>query len=175
MKPLRADPRTITGSIRIRRIGWFTFPHYALTEDSRIVAELGRDSSIWIFFGPGRRIRLADGTEWRVRAATSGRLIVPVIKSSEGTVAFSGPLHAKRSYGITGKDFAYKVIPHGRVGLRGAGFWGLRRHESEVAVIDAQRRVIDASEPIPVAVALMAFTVLAHGTPGDTDLMPSRD
>jgi hypothetical protein len=175
MKPLHADARTISGSIRLSRVGWLRFPHYELTAEGRLVAELARDSSMWIFFGRGRRIRLADGTEWRVKAATSGRLIVPVIRSPEGTVAFSGPLHSKRSYGITGKDFAYDVIPPGRVGLRGTGVWGLRRHERDIALIDVQRRAIDAAEPIPIAAALMAFTVLAHGTPGDADLMPSRD
>ena len=61
------------------------------------------------------------------------------------------------------------------VGLRGGGLWGLRHHETEVAVIDTSRREIAAAEPIPIAAALMAFTVLAHGTPGDVDLMPSRD
>lgn len=175
MKPVYADPRTVAGSIRMSRIGWLAFPQHELTANGRLVAELARDSSLWIFFGPGRRIRLSDGTEWRVKAATSGRLIVPVIKSRAGTVVFSGPLHSKRSYGITGKDFAYEVIPHGRVGLRGAGVWGLRRHGSDVAVVDAHRRVIETTEPIPIAAALMAFTVLAHGTPGDVDLMPSRD
>lgn len=175
MKPMHADPRTVAGSIRMNRIGWLAFPQYELTADGRLVAELARDSSIWIFFGPGRRIRLSDGTEWRVKAATSGRLIVPVIRSGAGTVAFSGPLHSKRSYGITGKHFAYEVVPHGRVGLRGPGLWGLRHHEAEIALIDAHRRVIEAAEPIPIAAALMAFTVLTHGTPGDVDLMPSRD
>lgn len=175
MKPVHAAPQTVQGLIQLNRIGWWVFPQYELTAEGRLVAHLARDSSIWIFFGPGRRVRLADGTEWRVNAATSGRLIVPVIRSDAGTVAFSGPLHSKRSYGITGKDFAYEVMPHGRVGLRRAGLWGLRRHESEVAVIDTHRRLLEASEPIPIAAALMAFTVLAHGTPGDTDLMPSRD
>jgi hypothetical protein len=175
MKPVHADPRTVAGSIRIGRIGWLAFPQYELTTEGRPAAQLGRDSSIWIFFGPGRRIRLADGAEWRVKAATTGRLIVPVIRSEAGTVAFSGPLHAKRSYGITGKDFAYEVVPHGRVGSGRAGLWGLRRHEAEVAVIDARRRVMEATEPIPVAAALLAFTVLTHGTPGDVDLMPGRD
>jgi len=175
METVNAGPRTIKGSIRLSRIGWLAFPNYELTAEGRLIAQLARDSSVWIFFGPGRRIRLADGTEWRVKAATSGRLIVPIIKSRAGTVAFSGPLASKRSYGITGKDFAYEVVPHGRVGLRRGGLWGVRSHETEIAVIDPHRRVIEAAEPITIAAALMAFTVLAHGTPGDVDLMPSRD
>ena len=175
MKPVHAALRAVQGTIQLNRIGWFAFPHYEMTAEGQLVAHLARDSSIWIFFGPGRRVRLADGTEWRIKAATSGRLIVPVIRSDGGTVAFSGPLHSKRSYGITGKDFAYEVVPHGRVGLRRVGLWGLRRHETQVAVVDAHGRKITATEPIPIAAALMAFTVLAHGTPGDTDLMPSRD
>ena len=175
MEAVEMGPRTIQGVIRLKRVHWLRFPHYELTAEGSLIAHLARDSSLWIFFGPGRRIRLADGTEWRVKAVTRGRLIVPIIKASGGTVAFSGPLQAKRSHGITGKGFAYEIVPRGSVGLRKAGRWTLRRHEEEVGVIYPRRRELNATEPVPIAAVIMAFTVLAHGTPGDVELLPGRD
>ena len=102
------------------------FPIDELVSNETLIAKLGRDGSLKIFFGPGRRVMLADGTEWRIKGATSGRHIVPVVKSAKGTVAFAGPLYGKRSYGITGRDFAYNIIPLGKVGLMTPGLWGIR-------------------------------------------------
>ncbi len=175
MEVVQAGPRTIQGTIRLDRTGSLAFPQYELTADGSLVAGLARNSFVWVFLGPGRRVRLADGAEWRIKTATSGRFLVPVVKSDRGTVAFAGPLHAKRSYGITGKDFAYDVVPQSRGGWRGAGLWALRRHDTDVALIHSHRRLIDTAEPIPTAAALLAFTVLSHGVPGETALMPTRD
>ncbi len=171
----RAVPGLLTGTIRTRRVGRWRFPVEELTADGRTVAQLGRNGSIRIFFGPGRRVRLEDGTEWRIKAATSSRHIVPVIRSSKGTIAISGPLHAKRSYGINGKDFAYYLIPLDRSGLRRPGQWALRRHETEVALIHDRSHTVEAVEPVPLAAILMAFTLMTHGIPGEANMTPRRD
>jgi hypothetical protein len=84
----------------------------------------------------------------------------------------SGPLFAKRSYGINTKDRAFTLIPVGNVRR---GIWMLRRHELEAASIDEHARVLTAAEPIPVGPVLMAFTLVSYGIPGEAELMPKPD
>lgn len=166
---------TMRGSARLQRVGRKGFPTEELVEQDRTLARLGRDGSMRIFFGKGRRVQLADGTEWRIKAATSGRHIVPVIQSPTGTVAISAPLFAKRSYGINGHGYGLALIPLGKTGMRTPGLWVIRRHEEEIAAIDYHERTIHAPEPLAVAAAIMAFTLITHGIPGEADLMPGRD
>ncbi len=168
----QSGERVLTGTIAMRPISRFGFPAAELLSDGITVASLGRDSSVSIFFGPGRRVVLADGTEWRIKAANSSRHIVPIVKSSAGTVAFSGPLYGKRSYGITGRDYGYSLIPLGRIGLRSPGLWTLRQHETDLASIDDRTLVIETTKPIPVAAVLLAYTLVNHGIPGESDLIP---
>lgn len=174
-KPPEAGSRMVVGPINLRRIGRFRFPIAELVGEDGSLAHLGRDSSLSIFFGTGRRVRLADGTKWRIKAATSGRHIVPVLVAPNGTVAVSGPLHAKRSYGINLKDRSYTLIPATRVGMRRPGRWVLRHHEEDIGTIDDRARLLTAAEPIPIGAALMAFTLMTHGIPGEADMMPKRD
>ncbi len=175
METVPARHRTIEGSARLSRVGRVGFPVEKLAGEDGLLAELGRESSLAMFFGRGRRVRLADGTEWRIKSTTSGRHIVPIITTEEGTIAISGPLHANRSYGINGKDYGFTLIPLGKVGFGGTGRWVLRRFEDQIAVIDQRERNIQADEPIPVAAALMAFTLITHGIPGEGDIIPPRD
>jgi hypothetical protein len=126
-----------------------------------------------MFFGRGRRVQLVDGTEWRIKARTAGPYIVPVIKAPTGFVATSGPLGGRNFYGINGKSFAYVLVPLGRVRLIGDVNWSMRRHGIEVATVDPTR-VIHTIEPIPVAAALMALTLITHGIPGESKLMPAQ-
>lgn len=165
----------LTGSGRFRHVSRFGFPTDEFVGEDGPLAQLGRDGSMRIFFGKGRRIRLTDGTEWRIKAATSGRHIVPVIESATGTLAISSPLFAKRSYGINGRGYGLALVPLGKIGIRTPGLWVLRRHEEEVAAIDYHERQIHAPGPIAVAAAILAFTLITHGIPGEADLVPGRD
>ncbi len=175
METVPARMRSIEGSARLRRVGRFGFPIEELAGENGLIAELGRESSLVIFFGRGRRVRLADGSEWRIKSTTSGRHIVPIITTKEETVTISGPLYAKRSYGINGRDYGFTLIPMGTARFRSSGLWALQRYEDQIATIDQRDRVIHADEPIPIAAALMAFTLITHGIPGEGDLMPPRD
>jgi len=175
MESVPVLPQMVKGSIQMRRIGGFGFPVEAMVDENGVLAHLGRDSSLWIFFGPGRKVRLSDGTEWRIKSTTSGRHIVPIITSDSGTVAVSGPLFAKRSYGINLRGHAYTLIPLGHVGLRRPGLWSLRRHEDQIAAVEDHDRTIHAAEPIPIGAALLVFTLITHGIPGEGDLTPKRD
>ena len=170
-----AVPQMLDGLVELLRVGRWSFPVEALVGADGTVAELGRDGSLRMIFGRGRRVRLANGEEWRIKSSASGRHIVPIITSPAGTIAISGPLPAKRSYGINGKDWGYFLIPLGHSGVRRARLWAVRRHETEIAIIDDRHRTIESTEPIPVAVAVMAFTLLVHGIPGEASLMPERD
>ena len=172
---MEASSATLRGSARFRTLGRGGFPTDDLVEGERVVAQLGRDGSLRIFFGKGRRVRLADGTEWRIKAVTSGRHIVPVIKSSTGTVAITSPLFAKRSYSINGPGYGLALVPLGKIGMRTPGLWVLRRHEEEIAAIDYHERTIHAPEPLAVAAAVLAFTLINHGIPGEAELIPGRD
>ena len=173
MEVFRSLVPMVEGEAERRRVGSFSFPAEELVDEGRVIAQLGRDSSLNVFFGRGRLVRLADGTEWRIKSVTSGRHIVPVIRSEAGTIATSGPLYAKRSYGINGKDYGLTLIPVGRAGWGRPAQWVLQRHETVIASVS--RNSMTAHEPIPVAAALMAFTLITHGIPGEADLMPRRD
>ena len=166
---------TLKGSGQFRRLNRWGFPTEEFVGEDGPIAQLGRDGSMRIFFGKGRRIRLADGTEWRIKAVEEGRHIVPMVRSAAGLVAISSPLFAKRSYGINGKGYGMALVPLGKTGLRTPGLWVLRRHEEEVAAIDYHERVVHAPEPLPVAAAILAFTLITHGIPGEADLIPGRD
>jgi len=170
-----APNHTLNGSGRLRRLGRFGFPVEELVDGERSLAALGRDGSLRMFFGSGRRVVLADGAEWRIKSMTSGRHIVPIITSAEGTIAISGPLYAKRSYGINGKDYGLNLIPMGKTGFNSSGLWVLLRHEDQKAIIDQSDRTVRAEEPIPLGAVIMAFTLITHGIPGEGDLMPKRD
>ena len=165
--------RMVEGEAERRRVGSFTFPSEEIAGAGGVIAQLGRDSSLNVFFGRGRLVRLADGTEWRIKSVTSGRHIVPIIRSEAGTIATSGPLYAKRSYGINGKDYGLTLIPVGKAGWGRPAQWVLQRHETEIATLTQDS--ITTHEPIPVAAVLMAFTLITHGIPGEADLMPRRD
>lgn len=174
MEAVPGVERMISESGQLRRIGYLRFPIEELSANGEVLAHLSRDSSLRIFFGAGRRVRLADGTEWRIKATTLGRHIVPIVRSEAGTIAISGPLHAERSYGINGKGSGYTLIPLGRSGLH-RGHWSILRHESQIATIDERNRAIETDEPVPIAAVLLAFTLITHGIPGEADLMPARD
>lgn len=165
-------PSLIEGSIRLHRVSRFAFPIEELAGPDGPIAHLGRNSSLNIFFGRGRRVRFIDGTEWRIKAGSFAQFIVPIVSSPVGTVATSGPLHAKRSYGINTKDGSYALFPVRYVEGRRSALWILSRYELEVATIDAGDRVLTAGEPLPVAAALLAFTLISHGIPGEAKLVP---
>jgi hypothetical protein len=168
-------PRSVVGHVALRRVGLLRFPTEELIGATGTIARLGRDGSIRVLFGRGRKVQLADGTEWRIKALESGPFITPVIMSPSAKIAGSGPLHARRSYGINLKDQSFTLIPLGRVGLRLPRHWALRRDEIDVATIDIATRTVDAEEPVPTAAVLMAFALLTHGIPGEDDLLPRRD
>lgn len=167
--------RSIVGTAQLRRVGRVQFPVEELVGPDGVLAQLGRDGSLRIFLGPGRRVQLSDGTEWRIKATTRGRHIVPIILADDGKVAVSSPLFARHSYGLNGKGYGLALIPTGRVGVRRPSDWFLRSHGTDVASIEGAERRLTAHEPLPISAALLAFTLITHGIPGEANLVPAQD
>jgi len=159
----------------MHRRGGFGFPKYELLDDGTRVAALGRDSSLNIMLGRGRRVLLANGAEWRITAVSSGPYIIPVVRSHLGTVARSGLLAGGRTYGIVGADFANTVFPLNRASLIHSQHWAIRQRDLDVGRIDQATGLLEASSPIHVAAVLLAFTLIEHGILGEAKLRPSGD
>ena len=168
MDDVRLSARVIEAPVEIRRVARFAFPVYEVVSGGARIAGLGRDSYMNIYFDRGRKVVLADGTVWRIKGVTSRRLIVPFIMAPTGAVAYAGPLGGRRSYGLTGPDYGFALVPMDRIGLRRPSRWSIRRHEIDVAEI--RRRTLRPLEPLPLSAVLLAFTVMVHGIPGETEL-----
>lgn len=155
----------VLGSASIRRVGTFGFPAALLVADGETLARLGRDGWLRVFIGRGRRIEITDGSTWRIQGAGVGSQIVPMVTSQRGKLAV-GSLLGRRSYGINGRDYAYNLYPT-RLGM-GRSSWILRQHDTEIAMLWAHS--IRADYPVPLAAALLCFTLIKYGVPGEANL-----
>ena len=163
------DP--ISGSASIRRVGRFAFPVYVLvqedgTNNGRILARLGRRGWLRIFFGPGQRVELPDGTKSRVAAVEASPYIEPAVLGGGGKLVVGSP-HGKRSYRITGRDFAFRFYAAGDA-RRGKDLWTLQEHETVIATFQAN--LMSARHSVPLPAALLCFTLITYGIPGEADL-----
>lgn len=172
MDAAQATDQLVDGRLEVHRVGRWRFPVTEVRAGGKTVAQLGRDGSMRVFFGPGRRVRLANGTEWRIKSGTLGRFITPMIVSEAGKIAVSGPLYAKQSYGINGREYGMHVIPQDRIGLRRPRMWVLRQHETDAAHLDYFDQTVEVVEPVPLSAVLLAFTLITHGIPGEAELTP---
>ena len=161
----------VVGSASLRRVGVLRFPISVLVREDRVrgeevMARLGRDGWLRVFFGPGRRVELADGTPWRVAATGSGACIVPVVTCERGKLAVAEP-SGQRSYGVNGPDYAYNLYPSNPAGP-GMRAWTLREHDTELATFGS--RSMYADHPVPLAAVLVCFTVIKYGVPGEASM-----
>jgi hypothetical protein len=162
---------TVSGPASLQRTGALTFPvaRFVLedgTPDGEVLATLGRTGWFRIFFGPGRRVELADGENWRIAATEEGPYIIPVVICDRGRLAAGSP-QGDRTYVVHGRDFAYNFYPAPHFGSH-APTWTLREHERVLATFGT--RTLHAAHPVPLAVALICFTLIKYGVPGDADL-----
>lgn len=161
----------VVGSGSLHRLGYVRFPNHAFRDDDAglNVALLGREGFLRVYFGRGRRVELADGTRWRIQATESGQQIAPVVTSSTGKLAMAS-LMGRRSYGIHGSDFAMTFFPVPGSDHRGS-HWSLWDTDQELATFGGQ--TIVAATPIPLAAALLCFTLQRYGIPGESKLLPA--
>ena len=108
---------------------------------------------------------MPNGSAWRIRGAGVGSQIVPMVTSQTGKLAV-GSLLGIKSYGINGRDYAYNLYPT-RPGM-GRSPRILRQHDIEVATVWSHS--IRADYPVPIAAALLCFTLIKYGVPGEANL-----
>lgn len=157
---------TVLGTASLRRVGTLFFPTSVFySEDGEVLAKLGRDGWFRVFFGRGRRVELPEGTTWRVTALDRGKYLEPRITSKKGKLAV-GSSRGDRSYGINGRDYAYVLLPTGG-GLFNTT-WELREHDKVLATVGSLQ--MHAHYPVPLAAALLSFTLIKHGVPGEAKL-----
>ena len=89
-----------------------------------------------------------------------------MVTSPTGKLVVGAP-NGRRSYGVNGRDFAFNLYPGGRTDS-GEATWQLRNHEVQIATF--KKRSMYAAHPVPVAAALMCFTLIRYGVPGGEDL-----
>lgn len=162
----------VVSAAHLRRIGWIRFPAFELVmdepaENHRVLAKVGRGGWFKVYFGRGRRIELADGTKWRLTAMDKAGSVVPVITSETGKVAYASTT-GYRSYGISGRDFAYNLYRDQEPGIGKRATWLLVEFDNPVGTVGAT--AIQAESPIPVAVALLCMSLVKFGVPGESKL-----
>jgi len=156
----------VIGLASIRRVARLSFPTFVFeaTEPAEgMLARLGRDGWFRLYFGRGRRVELRDGTPWRIQAVETAGQLLPIVTCPDGKLAVGASMGA-RSYGIHGRDFAYSLY-RSKPGVLGKSSWILREHETELATFVTGR--VLAERPIPLAAALLCFTLMKHGVPSD--------
>ncbi len=156
-------------SIRRTRLVGFPASVFALddgTSQDKVLARLGRDGWFRVFLARGQKVELPDGSRWRIAAVGVGPYIEPIVTSPTGKLAIGSP-YGKRSYHINGRDFAYDLYPSSVSGARTRS-WTLREHETDLATFGRFSMVAD--HPIPLAAALLCFTLIKHGVPGEAPL-----
>ncbi len=163
------SPDLVTGRAELVKAPGRGFPRYVLVEDGgRPLAELGRFSWFSIYLGRGQRVELPDGRRWRIRARSRLHTIAPVIVDQD-LRKVAEAAHGYKNYGINGKDYAYVLNPDEKRRTR-ARRWSLRMHETDVAAIRRQPMLVEAWEPIPLAVVLMSFVLMQFGVPGEDEM-----
>jgi hypothetical protein len=165
---LECKAERVLGKAEMQRAGRGFPAHRLIDEHGGVLAELGAFSWFSIYLGRGQRVRLPDGTRWRIRSRSRFSTIAPVIVDSEGRKVAEAA-HGYKNYGINGRDYAYALNPDEKRRFR-ARRWTLRHHETTVATVGRQPRAVDAAEPIPLAVVLMSFVLIQFGIPGEEEL-----
>lgn len=164
--------RTVIAEGRLLPVARWGFPRMRFVTDDTTV-DVGRLSWFSVFFGRGQKIRLPDGTRWRLRAMTRGRHVCPVIVAETGgKIALSGP--GDRNYGIATRDRSFVLSPADGSPRR-ARTWVLDEHGERVATLTRKPFTITAVPgvpAIPLGAALLAPVLMRFGVLGEAELMP---
>ena len=149
--------------VRIRNPG---FPSYELTDGSHTMAELGRYSFLNTFFGRGQRIRLPDGTAWRISAIGAAGSLCPIVTDAQ-RLRVAESASRFRTYSIHGRGYTYVLRPEERRTFARAQHWTLTRMDDEIARFTFRPRHVVAIEPVPLAAVLLGFALVEFGIPGE--------
>lgn len=164
-----ATRRYLLGKAVVRRVGARAFPVYELIHEGEVVARLGRFGWLSVFLGRGQRVMLSDGREWRIRSKERAGNISLVIEGTDGGLIAFGSSRPG-GYGLNGKSWAYVVAPTGRRMLRRDNRWLLRGFDEVVGTVTANPNSLEATQPVPIAAALLCLDLVRYGIPGESRL-----
>ena len=118
----------------MRRARLLRFPSYRLTTEQGLEVGLARYSALNIyFFGPGQKIALPWGGQWRLTAVARGSGLAAVVANEDRQrLAMAAPGAVAGNYGINGRDYAYTLNP-AEGGFGRARLWDLFAGEERVA------------------------------------------
>lgn len=156
---------TLVGRADLVRVARRRFPANQLIGGQEVVAELGKLGWLRIYLGRGVRVELADGTAWRIRAATIGGAVCPVVVDRDRRKVALGR-GGRGTYGISGGDFGYSLNPGHRPRRRDAR-WTLRHHERNVAVVTRRPLSFESVEPVHLGAVLLSVVLIKYGVPDD--------
>jgi hypothetical protein len=177
-----ASERVVTESLTVERRGRFRFPvHRIVTDTGGLVAETGWRSWLTIYFGRGQRIRLADGTRWKLTSIEYGGALCPVVAdTSNKRVAMANPgtedvagTRSSTHYALTGADWGY-TLSAAEAAMGRPRRWVLVEHEIEMAVVTSRPNRIEPNGPVPLGAALLSLLLARFGMPADADLGAPR-
>jgi hypothetical protein len=160
------------GQYRLEPAGRLGFPWgRMLGPDGAVVAEVGRYSALNIFLGRGQRIRLPDGSKWRLRSEGWHRFVCPrVVDSEKRKLATSAPGHG--DYAITCRDQAFTLIPAEKRRGR-ARIWELLEFDEVVATVRRNPYQAELPVEVPLQAILLSFALAAFGVMGEKDIAPT--
>jgi len=158
----------VEGTFRMRRSAPFGFQWAELVGPEGLVASVGRYSAINIFLMRGQRIRLADGTPWRLKAVGWHRFVCPVVVGSDRRrLAISAPGHEE--YAITCRDRGFSLRATERRPGR-ARVWELTEFDEPVAMVRRTPYLAEIERPIPLSALLLASALTTVGVMGEKAL-----
>jgi len=179
---ISAHERLVAAPITIERVHRVRFPTHRIgCDDGTLVAETGWFSWLAVYFGPGLRLHLADGTPWRIRSVEYGGALCPVLADPQGRrIAMAtqgdrgrGGMERVSRYGINGPDYGF-VLNAADPGMGRARRWLLVEHEEEIAVVTRRPTRMDPHRPVPLGAAVLCLLLARFGLPGDADLGAPR-
>jgi hypothetical protein len=161
------DSHEMLGRAEVRRVGRVRFPVYELVQGDVILASMARTSWIKVFIGRGQRIKLADGSEWRLKSLGRAGAVCPaILDADKRKIAVSSV--AVGGYGINGKAFGFMFYRGERMRFSRANRWILRRYEDEIAIMVRYPAAVVASEPVHLGAVLLAFSLVRYGIVGES-------
>ena len=166
-RELTVGRHELAGIAEVRRVGRFRFPVYELVQGDASLASMGRTSWIKVFMGRGQRIKLTDGSEWRLKSLGAAGTICPaILDADKRKIALSSV--AVGGYGINGKTFGFMFYRGEKQRFSRANRWILRQYEDEIAIVTRYPAAVDASESVHLGAVLLAFSLVRYGIVGES-------
>ncbi len=170
-EPIARPIPTVSGRVTVRRARLLRFPSYRLTTEQGLQVGLARYGALNIyFFGPGQKIALPWGGQWRLTAAARGSGLTAVVANEDHRrLAVATPGAEAGNYGINGRDYAYTLNP-AEGGFGRARLWDLFAGEDAVARFTRRPFGAVCTAAVPLPVLLLGLQLTRFGIPGENEL-----